>query len=49
MKKAYISRHNAAGRLILKAIQSGEKGNCFTIADIGSYDELEGIETQGTR
>ena len=49
MKKAYISRHNAAGRLILKAIQSGAKGNCFTIADIGSHDKLEGIETQGTR
>ena len=49
MKKGYISRQNAAGRLILKAMQSGTKGNCFTIADIGSHDKLEGIETQGTR
>ena len=49
MKGLTIDRHNAAGRMILKAIHAGAMGACLTIADVGSEARMAGLETHGTR
>ena len=35
-------RHNAAGRLVLKAISKGALGGCLVAADVGRADKLPG-------
>jgi hypothetical protein len=49
MTKLYISRHNAAARLILKEAQQGAQGNFITIADIGRNEVLRDLHVDGQR
>ena len=41
MTKAYIERHNEAGRLIFKAIRDGTMGNNMFIADLGTKTHMQ--------
>ena len=37
MEKMYTERHNRAGRLILRAVSKGERGNDLVMADVGAH------------
>ena len=51
MNKMVIERHHAAGRLIMKAISKGAKGNNICFMDVGSTDKLATarVDTQQQR
>ena len=41
MKKHFIARHDTAGRLMMKAIQAGTKGDNTFVADLGKKTEMQ--------
>ena len=43
MKKMHIFRHDEAHRIIINAINKGEHGSYFMIADVGKKDTLQQI------
>ncbi len=49
MKALYISRHNAAVRIIHKALSKGKHGGHYTIMDAGTADHMQELSTQGNR
>ena len=50
LKALHIERHNAAGRLILKQILQGAKGNQWNVfADIGGPDKMVGLKVTDFR
>ena len=49
MTKAYIERHNEAGRLIFKAIRDGTMGNNTFIADLGTKTHMQEMGALDTR
>ena len=49
MTKAYIERHNEAGRLIFKAIRNGTMGNNTFIADLGTKTHMQEMGALDTR
>ena len=49
MKALYIERHNQAGRLILKDILKGGKGNNKIFADLGSEEKMRDLGTFDSR
>ena len=49
MTKNYIARHNAAGKMILKAIKDGSCGNQYMIADLGTKDAMAEHGADGSR
>ena len=49
MKKAYISRHDTALRTVLKAINVGDHGSYYMIADIGSAQNTKDLGVHAKR
>ena len=49
MKALYIERHNAAGRMILKALLTFGWGNSHMVADLGSEEKMRGLGAFDTR
>ncbi len=49
MKASYISRHNAAVRMIYKAISKGKHGGHYTIMDAGTAEHMQELGTQGNQ
>ena len=49
MTKSYIGRHNAAAKMIIKAIKAGSCGNKFMIADVGTQESMTEHGAQGLR
>ena len=49
MKAMYIERHNAAGRMILKALLTSGLGNNHIVADLGSGEKMRGLGAFDTR
>ena len=49
MKKHFIARHDTAGRLMMKAIQAGTKGNNTFVADLGKKTEMQQLGATSTR
>ena len=49
MKAMYISRHNAAVRLVHSAIAKGKHGGHYIIMDAGTAEHMQELGAEGTR
>ena len=49
MKALQISRHDEAGRLILKEILRGKHGSSHVVADLGRYEKIKGLGIHDNR